>query len=822
MEKQVMTAMQADERLLHQIDALRPSARLSKEREEFFKCELEITGDRSALCVESWLESQGESVDVRWARLVEKWAERMPIVIFQDQLVVGSQTKLFRGADPWVEYETPNVLEIMESENKGVRQSAARLSHCEDEEWGPIEEAVRFFLGKSPVDAIFKGMADVYQDWPEDLEKARGILRHGRYNNVAPMPQWEKLLGSGLRAVIDQAKDGLDRVRSGAEPDAGKAWFWQAAIICCEAVIAVAHRYARLAQEMAGIEQDKDRKQDLKLIAEACRRVPEFPARTLQEAVQSRLIFGMVMMWCRPNAVPDDSGRMDQYLYPYFISDVRNGAVSLERASDLVGSLLSNVARRDGAKSKQRGQYAQGALISNVVLGGQTATGEDASNELTNLILHLAGQLRYAEPHYTFRVNDKTPKWALLKAIDTNKKVGGGQPQFMSDSRVTQYFLRQGEALEDARDWVAHHCMNPVAGGRRGSRVPMRPAAQVNMPLVLDMALHNGVAPVSGKQLGVETGEARLFGSFDDLWAAYRKQMEFLVSRLNVLVHVAHRVDEEMARFPLWSVLANGCMENGKDFIVGGVYSYKNWDWKDRGHVDAADSLAAIKTLVFEQGKLTMTELLEAIDSNFAGIRGEEIRQMCLRAPKYGNGLQEADRMVRESGRLMGEIIHRYKNPLGGPYSIVRHGLSWHYYAGKGVGALPNGRKSGEPLNDGSLSPMKGMDRHGITGVLRSALNAGFDEAVAAVLNQKFPVTLMQSPESAAKLADLTQTFLTSGGSHIQYNILDRQTLLDARQHPERYRDLVVRVAGYSAYWVHLTPEIQDDVICRTEQSLAG
>ncbi|MBI2957652.1 MAG: glycyl radical protein, partial [Chloroflexi bacterium] len=299
----------------------------------------------------------------------------------------------------------------------------------------------------------------------------------------------------------------------------------------------------------------------------------------------------------------------------------------------------------------------------------------------------------------------------------------------------------------------------------------MRPVSHLNMPLMVDLALHNGVAPMTGKLLGAQTGDPRSFQSFGELWDAYKKQMEFMAPRFNAMAYAAHRVDEERARFPVWSVLAPGCLEKGQDFVVGGQWSYKNWDWRDRGHVDAADSLLAVKKLVFDEKKLTMAELLDALDSNFAGERGEEIRRMCLAAPKYGNGIEEADLMVRQSGQAMADLIHQFKNPLGGPYTINRHGLAWHYYGGKGVGALPNGHKAGEPLNDGSLSPMRGTDKCGVTGVMRSAITAGFKEARAAVLNQKFPAALMQNPEAMGKLADLTRTFLTSGGSHIQYNI---------------------------------------------------
>ncbi|MBI2859788.1 MAG: hypothetical protein HYX90_12030 [Chloroflexi bacterium] len=809
-----------DEGLLARIDAVQLSPRLSKERVDFFEHELEVTADRSVLAMESWRKTEGEALDVRWAKLVQKWAERLPIVIFDNQLIAGNGTKLFRGADPWVEYEAPNLVEVMESGKKEIRQSAARLSKCADEEWEAVEEAVNFFLADSPVQAIFNAVRGLYGDWADDFEKARGFQLPGRINNVAPIPQWDKLLSRGLCDVIGRAEAGIEKVRSGAEPDAKKAWFWQATIICCRAVIEYARRYARLARDMSSVTADPVRKKELENIAESCERVPEFPARTLHEASQSRIIFGIAMNWCRPNVVADESGRLDQYLYPFLIADLQNRKVTVEEAADLVGTLLSNVSRRDGIKSKPRGQQAQGTLISNVVLGGLTQQGAEASNELTYLVLHMAGLLRYAEPHYTMRVSEKTPKWVMMKALETNRKVGGGQPQFMSDQRIIDHFVRLGESLEDARDWMAHACMNPVAGGTRGSRIQMRNAGHPNMPLLVDLALHDGVSVITGKRVGAPTGDPRSFKSFNDLWEAYRRQVEFMVPRLNVIVYSAQRVDEEKSRFPLWSILAPGCLEKGQDFLTGGLWSYRTWEWKDRGHVDVADSLMAIKKLVFDDKKLTMAEMVDALDSNFAGERGEEIRRMCLAAPKFGNGIEEADRLVRDSGKLIGDLVQGLKNPFGGPYCNTRDGLSWHYFGGKGVGALPNGRRSAEPLNDGSLSPMRGMDKKGVTGVLRSALVAGFEECTAAVLNQKFPTTLMQSTQSMEKLVDLTKTFLTSGGSHIQYNMLDRQTLLDAKKHPELYKDLVVRVAGYSAYWVHLTPEIQDDVISRTEQAL--
>jgi pyruvate-formate lyase len=264
----------------------------------------------------------------------------------------------------------------------------------------------------------------------------------------------------------------------------------------------------------------------------------------------------------------------------------------------------------------------------------------------------------------------------------------------------------------------------------------------------------------------------------------------------------------------LSSVAADLCMESGKDIVVPEP-SYAIYGITDRAIVDTGDSLVAIKKLVFDEKKLTMDELLHALDSSFEGRRGEQIRQMCLAAPKFGNDIDEVDLMVRELGAYSAKVIQSSKH---GKFRISREGLSWHFFAGLTVGALPNGRKSKEPLNDASMSPMRGMDKRGPTAVLRSVLKAGFNESCASALNQRFSASTMQSPESKGKLVMLTDTFMRQGGQHIQYNLVNSEELRDAKVHPEKYQDLVVRIGGFSAYFVQLSPEIQDDVINRTEQ----
>ena len=386
----------------------------------------------------------------------------------------------------------------------------------------------------------------------------------------------------------------------------------------------------------------------------------------------------------------------------------------------------------------------------------------------------------------------------------------------MSDLHVVDYLTGTGISLEDARDHLYHACVYPLSLNKIWGRT----AGPVNAALNLDMTLHNGVAWVTGKRIGLETGNPRSFKNFGELLEAFKKQHEFIMKKILWLGSLSWAEGSRYIRLPLMSSLLPGCVETGQDSLCGGLEQGFATSVMDRAIVDAADSLMSIKKLVFDEERLTMDELLEALDSNFDGERGMEIWQMCLAAPKFGNDVDEADHVVRELGSLSAHIAEADKYPDGVRWTIYRNGVAWHYTGGKAVGALPNGRKAGEPLNDGSISPMRGQDKTGITAVLRSVFKAEFKESVTTVLNQKFSAALMKSPDGRDKLADLTDTFMKNGGQHIQYNLVDAQTLHSAQKDPEKHRDLVVRIGGFSAYFVHLTQEVQEDVITRSEQGL--
>jgi formate C-acetyltransferase len=343
--------------------------------------------------------------------------------------------------------------------------------------------------------------------------------------------------------------------------------------------------------------------------------------------------------------------------------------------------------------------------------------------------------------------------------------------------------------------------------------------AACNLAALLHQALHNGM-DINGRRTGLETGDPRGFKSFEELYEAFLRQHRFLTHRIFRLAAIARKEQQKHMRLPFLSAVGvQSCMDKGRD-IVDPDPETSMFGISDRAIIDVADSLIAVKKLVFEEKRLTMAELLDALDSDFAGEKGEEIRRMCLAQPKFGNDIAEVDLLAGKISEDSARIIRDYDNAPFRNYMIAREGLAWHYFGGLGVGALPNGRKALEPLNDGALSPMRGADKKGPTAVLRSAIAAGFRESHASVLNQKFSAAILRSEESVGKLAAYTNAFMSGGGTHIHYNMVDPNDLRDAKIHPENHRDLIVRIGGFSAYFTQLSPDIQDDVINRSEHNL--
>lgn len=807
--------------LLNRIDALQLGERNRRWKEAMTASGWKLFADREKWTVASWRETEGEDIQIRRARLFEKIVDNVEIRIHDFDLIVGRPTPEIIGCatsfdvcgdyipDLWKDTAE---LRITMDANVGLDAESLEV----------LRASAREFRGRTAPEMTYKAWEKVVGSWIKDAEAAKlkdPTLDTAIFGQTTSVLMWRKILEKGLAAFIEEARAHIDAFIAERQTDIDKLYFWQSAIIVCEAAIRHARRYAALAKDMARVETRPERKAELHQIAAACEHVPEHPARTFHEALQSMAIIGVCKLYEHPMHNNPQWGRGDQYLYPYFIKDFNSGTLTLEKAAELLAELIGRWGTQTFVASESLKESHQINFgINNIMIGGVDATGADCSNELSYLFLHVIGLLQLSSPTLGLRWNKGTPQWLMNKAIRTNMATKGGIPLFENDEVVISHFVEDGIPMEEAAEWCGLGCVYPCLPSR-AEHYGAEGVAACNLAAMLHLVLHNGV-DINGKLTGLQTGDPAEFRSFDELYDALMRQHRFITHRCFWLAGIARKEQAKHVRLPFLSTMGiQHCMDAGQDLLIPDP-DYSMFGISDRAIIDVADSLMAVKKLVFEEKKLTMRELLDALDANFSGPRGEEIRQMCLAQPKYGNDISEVDLLAGKISEDSYRIIRSYDNSPFRKYMVAREGLAWHYFGGLGVGALPNGRKAFEPLNDGSVSPMRGADRKGPTAVLHSALNAGFKESHASVLNQKFSAAMLRSPESIEKLVAYTNAFMSRGGSHIQYNMVDTSELKDAKIHPENHRDLIVRIGGFSAYFTQLSPDIQDDVINRNEHSL--
>lgn len=807
--------------LLDRIDKLSLSERIQQWKQAVKSSEWKLYADREKWTVASWNETEGEDIQIRRAKLLKKILENIEIAIQDYDVIVGRLTPNVIGCatsfdisgdyipDLWSDKAELNV--TMDA-NVGMDNDSIEI----------LRKSARLFKGKTAPDMTYKAWDKLVGSWVKDVEKAKlkdPTLDVGIFAQCTSVLLWDKILKNGVRSFIDDAQAHIDAFIKNHETDIDKLYFWKSAIIVCEAAINHAHRYAALAKEMAEKETSEERKSELLEIARICEHVPEHPARTLQEALQCMSLMGICKNYENPMHNNPQWGRGDQYLYPYFINDISNNTITLGRAAELLAELIGRWGTQTFVAAESLKESHQiNFAINNIMLGGVDKNGIDASNELSYLFMHVVGLLQLSSPTVGLRWNKETPDWLMNKAIRTNMVTKGGIPLFENDEVVISHFIEDGIPAEEAREWCGLGCIYPCLP-TRAEHYGAEGVAAINLAAMLHLVFNNGI-DINGKLTGVQTGDPREFNTFDDLYNALMVQHKFITHRIFWLAAIARKEQSKHMRLPFLSVMGiEKTMDNGQDLLIPHP-DYSTFGFSDRAIIDVADALMAIKKLVFDKKTLTMDEMLNTLDNNFDGVHGEEIRQQCLAQPKYGNDIDEVDSLVAKISKDSYDIIRSYDNSPFRKYLVAREGLAWHYFGGLGVGALPNGRKALEPLNDGSLSPMRGADKKGPTAVLRSALKAGSSESYASVLNQKFSSSIVQSEDSIDKLVAYTNAFMLNNGSHIQYNMVDTNELKAAKKDPENYKDLIVRIGGFSAYFTQLSPDIQDDVINRNEHTL--
>ncbi|MFC1820883.1 pyruvate formate lyase family protein, partial [Thermodesulfobacteriota bacterium] len=636
------------------------------------------------------------------------------------------------------------------------------------------------------------------------LQGANGFGLGPDYQSV----EFGRVINRGANQVIKEAEEEIKNMNFSKSGSLKKVYFLKAVIIAQKAFINFGNRFADLAEEMASIEKDPTRKKELERIAETCRWVPANPPRTFYEAIQFTWFCVLALGSSR-------LCRFDQFLYPFYKKDIEEGKITDEEVLELLHCFrIKDMQIFGTAASAHREKWSGLAKWHNLVIGGVTPEGKDATNELTYLILESALRCQTTHPTITLRVHEDTPEDLMLKAIEV-VKTGMGMPAFVGDKSYIDYLTGKGVPLELARDYFLLLCVDANVPEGCATVQPMCATS-----IAFNWLLHNGMDPNIGKQVGPKTGKFENFETFDELLEAFKKQLahgmklETEVRNLNWQLLWDQFPDAFTA-----SWFADGIKVGKSRFECALPYKLYS-TMSPVGMVNMADSLAAIKKLVFEEKKYTLKELRAALDANWQGNGYADMRKLFLAAPKYGNDDDYVDSIVSDLYKFYADTADTLDGPRNNKYNVNAISIAAHQPSGKLMGATPDGRYAGEILADGSKSPTQGMDTHGPTAVIKSAAKIDQSRYQATLFNMKFHPSALKTTDDIRKLSSLIKTYFNMGGKHIQFNVAGKETLLDAQNSPEKYRDLIVRVAGYSAYFIELSKGIQDEIIGRVEYNI--
>lgn len=624
------------------------------------------------------------------------------------------------------------------------------------------------------------------------------------------VPDFDKILGEGISKTLEDAKEELRNVRYVDNDSFDKAIYLQAVIIALEAMVRMYHRYGTVCEEAAAKTSNETRKAELLVMADSCHWIAEHPCRGFRDAIQ-----GFWFYWMMVAHGTTPGGRFDQFMYPYYKKDIEAGNITDDEVLELIECLRIKVMQFNfvSGNAKQREKWAGMARWNNFLIGGVDKDGNDATNELSYLVLEAANEIR--TPHFTItvRVNENTPPELMHKALEL-VKTGLGMPAFVSDKSYIQGLVDQGVPLEDARNYALSGCLDLNLPGK--SRI--NALGMFIVPKVLDITMHNGIMRETGERIGPETGEMKDFKSYEDFVAAFKKQLYHFMSLYNEEHNILIRVTRAVNCDVVHSAFAYDGIKSGKD-IMERRMPYENASMMNPiGMICVANSLASLKKLVFDEKVCTMEDMFNAIEANWEGY--EELQKQCRESPKFGNGIDMVDEIAGDLYKTWCENCASFRSVYDAPVRPTGISITAYAPGGAYTCATPDGRSKGEVLPDGCASPAQGTDVEGPLASLKSAMKINQDPFNAMLLNMKMHPTALKSDSDLNKLGSMIKTYLTNGGKHIQFNVVDNETLRKAQEKPAEYRDLVVRVAGYSAYFNFLTKAVQNDIIARTENHL--
>jgi len=767
----------------------------------------ELCLERGYLMTESYRETESEPPVIRRAKALKKILNEMTIHIEDEELIVGRTTSKRRGGALLPEVAWEWYLEEIDTISA---RDWNRFGPLAEEEKAKMKEFLPYWKGESLCEKFCAMVPESALRLHHVIEEAGGHAVNNIHQGHMSV-DYGKVLTKGLNGIKKQVDEELGKLNLADLKDFEKFQFLNAVNITLEATISFAKRYAELARSLAEKETDWQRKAELERIAETCNWVPANPARSFYEAVQS-VWFTYVVIMIEGWSYGIGFGRPDQYLYPFYKKDIEEGRIIKEEARELVALLYVKINGSvvpmclEAAKS-----YGGNPLTANITVGGLTKDGRDAVNELSYLFLDAEDDTGLSEEDLIIRVHKNTPDAFLMRACEVAKSLRG-KLKFVSDETTIQQLLTDGKPVEYARDYIIDGCNSPTVPGYSQDV----PGGLFNLPLMLELALNNGASRLTGEQIGPKTGDPRKFSSYDEVWDAYKKQVEALLPVLILFKNVDDQLYAEFCPTPLQSALFHGCIEKGLDITNGGTAPYLSHANSLSGAPNVGDSLAAIKKAVFDDKKITMDKLVDALDKNFEG--EEEILHILESAPKFGNDDDYVDSIVNEVLVHGSNEAAKYKGIAGALTTVAAHIVTGDVPMGRVVGALPDGRRAGEPLSEGGISPYQGRNVSGPTATMMSVAKLDHLKLThGSVLNMRFNPDVLKDESKMRKFASLIRVFCETGGALVQFNIVSTDVLRDAQRHPEKYRDLLVRVATYSAYFVELSPELQNDIIARME-----
>lgn len=784
--------------------------RIQKMKERVIRTRPSIDLENAKILTESFLETEGEPLVLRKAKAFREQCENKTVTIWEDELIVGCSGSKIRGGLLCADV----CWSILDKELDTISGRPYDPFIVTEEEKAVFNDVIKpFWAGRSNYEKwlarIPSGVSDlrdasiIYVD--RKAVRGPGELTAG----------YDWVLAEGINGIREKIADKLSTIDPTSLHGYDRSTYLQALLITCDGIIMLAKRYAEEAKRLAVREDDQGRKEELQKIAEICERVPAKPARTFWEALQSVYLYH-ICIFMEQNAASYNPGRMDQYLHPYYSADKKKSRITDDEAQELFDCLWVKFSEPCLFQDGKTAEFASGYnMFQNVCCGGILENGQDAVNELTYMMLQATMDVQLYQPSLSVRYNPgRNPNSFLRKIVDL-MSLGTGFPAFHNDEVGIKMLLKKGVTLKEAYNWNPCGCVeNNLMGKLKGYTA----IADLNLASAIEFALLNGVYRLTGAQPASQTGDPRTFATYTEFSQAVKRHLAYLIREVAKANQVLDAVSDERP-VPAASLSFRDCIENAQDYAWGGTkYSTGNGIIVD-GVADFVNSLSAVKKLIYEDRQLHWDDLLSALDHDFEGY--EKARQICLSAPKFGNDDPDVDEIATEMFCFIAEEVERYDSKYGKMTCGILP-VTAHVPLGKVVGALPSGRKAWTTLTDG-LSPTGGTDLSGPTAVLKSVSKIPHDMYVSGtLLNMKLDPSLLQDERGIRNMMAFLKGICDLGVYHIQFNVISEDTLLAAQKDPAKYRDLLVRVAGYTAYFVELGKDVQDEIIGRTTQFQAN